>query len=86
MGKNNIRKILKTCFPHRKCFTLCKPVDSDRKLQDLDLLEWEDLDPDFLKNANELRQHLFSSLKPMALNGQVLDGAMFANYISHLVE
>ena len=26
--QNNIRKCLRTCFLHRSCFTLCKPVES----------------------------------------------------------
>jgi len=73
------------CFQHRKCFTLCKPVDSDKKLKRLHELEWEELDPEFLHNAILLRTYLLNSLKPIHLNDTVLDGEMIVNYVDNLV-
>ena len=50
-----MRKILKTCFPFRSCFTLSKPVDSDQKLKELDSIEWDELDEKFKKVRKSYR-------------------------------
>ena len=52
----------------------------------LNEFEWDDFEPSFKTNASELRLHVFSQLKPVALKSIVLDGTMYCDYIKNLLE
>lgn len=51
----------------------------------LDSLDWDKLDQEFRNQANQLRNHILSNTKPIALNGKNLDGAMFSNFVESIV-
>ncbi len=62
------------------------PADSADQLEMLKNSEWNDLDPIFKAHASELHEHIFSQLKPIALNSITLDGDLFCDYIKNLLE
>jgi len=78
--KNKIRRMLKSFFKERDCFTMIRLMDEEN-LQCLEKIEPDQLRPDFLAQIIELRKKVMNKIKPKMLNGKKLNGDMFVNLI-----
>jgi len=47
--KNRIRKLLRTYFKDRNCYTLIRPLTDESNLQNLDKLDFDELRTEFLE-------------------------------------
>lgn len=85
-NKNRMCKTLRTCFPRRTCFTFCRPLDSEKKMKQLNTIEYEELEQEFKDTADEFVKEVKTKLKVMTLNGVEFDGQTYVSYISNLLE
>ena len=84
--KNRIRSMIKSFFKDRQCFTLVRPTTNEAELQNLDQKDLDTLRPEFIAQAKDLRNHIFSSIKPKEINGKNLTSDMFFEMIESYVE
>lgn len=75
--KNRIRRLLKTFFKERQCFTMIRPITNEEALQNLEEMEEKDLRQDFLEQVVQLRKKVLHGVKPKLLNGKQLSPNMF---------
>lgn len=77
-SKNRVRSCLREFFPERHCFTMVRPCTAENQLQNLDHLPNKSLRPEFVQQAAELRERIFTeaSNRPNAVNGVELSGSM----------
>ncbi|CAI2387384.1 unnamed protein product [Moneuplotes crassus] len=75
--KNRIRRLLKSFFKERQCFTMIRPVTDEEMLQNLDSMDEEQFRPDFVEQVFQLRRKVINCVKPKTLNGKQLSPEMF---------
>ncbi|XP_066499680.1 guanylate-binding protein 1-like [Hoplias malabaricus] len=89
-GPNNIRNktrsSLRDFFAVRKCFVFERPA-STKKMKKMDTLCDDDLDDDFVKEANTFCSYIYSSSKSKTLRGgRVITGRMLATLAQTYVD
>ncbi|KAL8219631.1 UNVERIFIED_CONTAM: hypothetical protein K2H54_029683 [Gekko kuhli] len=83
---NMSRICIRKFFPSRKCFTFDRPANR-RKLHQLETLEEDDLEPDFLETAKKFCEHVWNTSQPKTVpGGRVVSGTMLANLAKSYVE
>lgn len=75
--KNGIRKELTNFFKERDCFMLIRPVDDEKKLQNMSLVKDSEMRPKFLELIKELRSKVFLNIKKKTFKGKPCSPAMF---------
>lgn len=83
--KNRIRRMLKSFFAERDCFTMVRPTIQESSLQNLATADLADLRPEFSRQVKTLRQRLLERAKPKSLNGKQLNGSMLADLVDSYV-
>ncbi|XP_062843678.1 guanylate-binding protein 1-like [Trichomycterus rosablanca] len=80
------RRCLRNFFATRKCFVFPRPA-GDRELKRLEKLTEAELEPEFLKQAQEFCSFVFSSAKPKAVTGgRTLTGNVLGSLADVYVE
>lgn len=74
--KNRIRRMIQLFFKDRDCFTMVRPVENERELQNLQQMNDEQFRPEFQQQLHTLRSRIMKKAKPKVLNGRVLTGEM----------
>ncbi|XP_015264871.1 PREDICTED: guanylate-binding protein 1-like [Gekko japonicus] len=83
---NMPRLYIRKFFPSRKCFTFDRPANK-RKLQRLEELEEEDLEPDFLEPVTTFCEHIWNTSRPKTVpGGRVVSGTMLTHLAKSYVE
>eukprot|EP00899_Mesostigma_viride_P008802 jgi/Mesvir1/17923/Mv12986-RA.1 len=77
-AKNQIRESIRQLFPDRSCFTLVRPVNDERDLQDMENVGHGKMRPQFLAAMEQLTRFIFARARPKAMNGVNLSGSMLA--------
>jgi hypothetical protein len=80
--KNRIRRLLTTFFKDRECTTLVRPLVNEQKLQHLYECSFDDLRPEFVEQALNLRKRVLTNAKPKMLKGEHLDGLMYMSMLN----
>jgi hypothetical protein len=75
--KNSVRKELVNFFKERDCFLLIRPVDDEKKLQNMAQVKDSELRPKFLELINQLRTKVMRSVKKKMFKGKPCSPAMF---------
>ena len=83
--KNKIRRLIKSYFKDRDCFTMVRPLTNEGQLQNLESFEPEKLRPEFLEQILQLRKTVLSRVKVKTLNGKALNSEMFLGLIKNLI-
>ena len=83
--KNKIRKLIKTYFKDRDCFTMVRPLTDEDQLQNLENLPQEKLRPEFTEQIINLRKKIFSRIKIKKMNDTGLNGNMYLNLVKGLI-
>ena len=83
--KNKIRKLIKTYFKDRDCFTMVRPLTDEDQLQNLENLPPEKLRPEFTEQIINLRKKIFSRIKIKKMNDTGLNGNMYLNLVKGLI-
>lgn len=86
LQKNKIRESIKKTFINRNCFTLERPVNSEKLLRNLDKVDYSNLNDNFKAQMNKLITYTLVNCKVKQLRGRGLDGESFAEYIKMVVQ
>ena len=80
-SKMEIRQLIKTYFKKRNCYTLIRPVEDEKDLQNLPKLKDDQLRPEFLEQINELRSIIKGKMKFKTFQGQKITGEVFVSMV-----
>ncbi len=78
-NKNRVRKMIKTFFKDRDCFTLVRPFSNENQLQNSD--NFNELRSEFIEQINLLRKKLHNKVKPKQFKGKIINGEMYIQLI-----
>jgi hypothetical protein len=84
--KNRIRRLLKSFFKERQCYTMIRPVTDEGMLQNLENIDETSFRSDFLEQVDTLRRKVMSTVKPKTLNGKHLSPEMFVTLAESYVQ
>jgi hypothetical protein len=84
--KNRIRRLLKSFFKERQCFTMIRPVTDEDSLQNLEQMSEDMFRAEFLEQVTQLRRKVTHCIKPKVLNGKQLTPEMFVTLSISYVE
>lgn len=79
--KNKIRKLIKTYFKDRDCFTMVRPTLKEKELQNMDNTNPDNLRPEFLEQILTLRKKILNKVKTKTFKKQPLNAEMYINLI-----
>ena len=79
--KNKIRKLIKTYFKDRDCFTMVRPTLKEKELQNMDNTSPDNLRPEFLEQILTLRKKILNKVKPKTFKNKALNSEMYINLI-----
>eukprot|EP00347_Sterkiella_histriomuscorum_P012206 403369487 len=65
--KNRIRNLIRSFFKSRYCFTMIRPTDEERDIQNLNKNQ-QRIKEEFLDQIEELKIYIFNRIKPIKLN------------------
>lgn len=85
-SRNQIRTLLSSFFRERDCVTLVRPAEDEATLRNLKNVPLEQLRPEFQAGLKTLKNKLYAALRPKAVNGRALTGAMLATLAQTYVE
>lgn len=77
LKKNKVRGAIVSCFKERECFALGRPVTEEAKLAHVEKVPWDNLRPEFKRQAIHLVNTVGRKLKPKVIAGKHLNGSMF---------
>jgi len=80
-----IRKLIKTYFKDRDCFTMVRPLMKEKDLQSLENLGAEKLRPEFLEQILQLRKKILGRVRVKTFKGKPLNGEMYLNIIKSVI-
>lgn len=84
--RNQICKMLRRYFVNRRCFTFCRPADSEDTLQSLSTADQGTLRPEFVSQVTAFKKDFWRNLKPKrSFGGRVLTGPGFFQIIVQCV-
>ena len=83
--KNLIRKKIKNYFLERYCFPLVRPVENEKDLQNLMNLPDNKIRPEFLLQSDNLKNNIFSKIKPKNFGGNILSGEMLIALLESII-
>ena len=83
--KNRVRKLIRTYFPERDCFTLVRPVENEKDLQNLEYLPDDELRTEFLEQAQIFRNKIMNIITPKTFHKKLLSGAMLIELIENIL-
>ncbi len=83
--KNKIRKLIKTYFRDRDCFTMVRPLMKETDLQNLESMPPEKLRPEFLEQILSLRKKVLGRIKTKTIKSKALNGEMYLGIVKNLI-
>ena len=84
--KNRVRNLIKTFFPERDCFTMVRPVEKEKDLQNLQNLPDSELRKEFLIQAKEFRKKVFNITNPKSFHKKLLSGSMLVELVQNILD
>ncbi len=85
-NKNKIRDLIKNYFPERDCFTMVRPVENEKDLQNLNNLENKYLRKEFLIQSEKFRNKVMSKCRPKIFHKNTLNGSMLIELIQSILD
>jgi len=84
--KNRVRKLIRTYFPERDCFTLVRPVENEKDLQNLEYLSDDELRNEFLEQAQIFRDRIINITTPKTFHKKLLSGSMLLELVENILD
>eukprot|EP00897_Mesotaenium_endlicherianum_P006785 jgi/Mesen1/6134/ME000313S05259 len=78
IAKNEIRESIRMLFPDRDCFTLVRPLNDEKQLQQLDRVPMERMRPEFRQGLEALTDSIFARARPKRMGDTILTGGLLA--------
>ncbi|XP_061876195.1 guanylate-binding protein 1-like [Colius striatus] len=83
---NQPRECIRQFFPGRKCFTFCPPANW-RDLDRLEELQDDEIDPEFQKQVEKFRSHIWKTSPPKSVpGGHIITGILLGKLAVTYVE
>ncbi|XP_062232136.1 uncharacterized protein LOC133929411 [Phragmites australis] len=77
-AKNTIRESIRALFPDRECFTLVRPVNTEKDLQRLDQLPLSNFRPEFRSGLDAFTKFVLDRTRPKQLGASTMTGPILA--------
>ena len=84
--KNRVRKLIRTYFPERDCFTMVRPVEDEKDLQNLEYLANEELRNEFLEQSENFRNKVLNIVCPKTFRKKLLNGSMLVELVQNILD
>ena len=84
--KNRVRKLIRAYFPERDCFTMVRPVENEKDLQNLEFLPNEELRAEFLEQAEKFRNKILNITCPKTFRKKLLNGSMLVELVQNILD
>ncbi|CAN1807112.1 Guanylate-binding protein 3 [Linum perenne] len=85
-AKNEIRDAIRALFPDRECFTLVRPLNNEKDLQQLDQISLERLRPEFRSGLDALTKFVFEKTRPKQVGATVMTGPILVGVTESYLE
>ena len=77
--KNKIRRLIQNYFREKDCFTMIRPTEDEKDLQNVQRLDDSQLRKEFVAQMQDLRHKVFRKVKPKRMNGRALGIMAFSS-------
>ena len=84
--KNRVRRLIRTYFPERDCFTMVRPVEDEKDLQNLEYLTNEELRSEFIVQAKNFRNKILNITCPKTFHKKLLNGSMLVELVQNILD
>ena len=84
--KNRVRRLIRTYFPERDCFTMVRPVEKEKDLQNLEFLTNEELRAEFVEQAKNFRNKVLNITCPKTFHKKLLNGSMLVELVQNILD
>ena len=84
--KNRVRKLIRTYFPERDCFTMVRPVEDEKDLQNLEYLNNDELRTEFLEQSENFRNKVLNIVCPKTFRKKLLNGSMLVELVQNILD
>ena len=84
--KNRVRRLIRTYFPERDCFTMVRPVEKEKDLQNLEYLSNEELRAEFVEQAKKFRNKVLNITCPKTFHKKLLTGSMLVELVQNILD
>ena len=74
--KNRVRRLIRACFQERDAFTLVRPVEDERLLQNLAVVQEDLVRAEFTDAIDRLRAKTLKKVRPKTIKGKAINGPM----------
>lgn len=78
-NKNKVRKMIRTFFKDRECFTLVRPFTNENQLQNSD--NFSELRSEFIDQINLLKKKIQNKVIPKQFKGRIINGELYIQII-----
>ena len=84
--KRIIREKFKQVFPKRNCHTLVRPVNDEKKLRNIEDIEYEELRKEFRVELSRLLESIQGESQVKKVRGKALNGKTFSLFLRHIAD
>ena len=84
--KNRVRRLIRTYFPERDCFTMVRPVENEKDLQNLEYLTNDELRSEFIVQAKNFRNKILNITCPKTFHKKLLNGSMLVELVQNILD
>lgn len=84
--KNRIRRLIRHFFSDRDCFTLVRPVEDERMLQNLAAVHEDMVRQEFTQQIDLLRSRALKKVRPKTIKGRPINGPMLIQLAQSYIE
>ena len=74
--KNRVRRLIRHFFQDRDCYTLVRPVEDERMLQNLTSVPEDMVREEFTNQIDYLRAKALKKVRPKTIKGKPINGPM----------
>ena len=79
--RNQIRNSIRSSFNRRSCFTFVRPLTKEEELQKLDMMELDQLRPEFFEQVIEFRKLINRNLRTKKIKGKEISAETLIDLI-----
>ena len=74
--KNRVRRLIRHFFSERDCYTMVRPVEDERMLQNLAVVTDDLVREEFAAQIENLRAKTLKKVRPKTVKGRPINGPM----------
>ena len=83
---DDVRRVIRECFPSRTCVTMVRPCQEEDELQDLDGMNESFMRPKFVEQMKVVRKMIFDRLNVKTFMGNKVSGGMLVTMAKSFIK